>query len=567
MLLKRINKKRILVYPLLTLFFFLASLFLLRCANQLPPPGGDPDKIPPEIVEVYPPDGTTKFDEQYFEIEFSEYVDKRSVTEAIFISPFIEGGLEYNWTATTLEVTFPDKLKEDVTYTITIGTDVVDLNNKNRMAQAFTFSFSTGNKIDRKIISGKVYGEKREGIFIYAYKLEENTDSLLKRKPDYASQTGIDGSFSLQGLGSGNYRVFAVSDIYKDYLFQQEQDEIGIPQQDIQLTDLDSIYTDLHLLLFNADTTKPRLISAIMTDQNHILISTSKIISSVSIDSKNFFIVDSTDNKEYTIEYAFKGNTKPEEFILMINEQIPSDNAVYIFADTLISQMGNVMLNDFTGITISDRVDTNFVQIFTTSPEQNGLIDYENPEIKIFFDEAFDKEFSLNSIVLSDTFNNPISFDIDFYDDATLVIIPAEKLKADKNYQVKIQLNQFVDIAGNKRDSLFVLKFKTISGLDFTGLSGVLINVNYSKSPTLVLENTADTSIKYQQKPNLDKFEFSRIEPGEYLIWCFLDEDNDGNYNYGWPEPIEFSEPFSFFPDTLNLRPRWEVTDLIFRYK
>ena len=540
---------------------------LIKCANQLPPPGGDPDKIPPKIVEVYPADGTTKYDDNYFEIEFSEYVDKRSVTEAIFISPFIEGGLEYNWTGTSLEVKFPDKLKEDVTYSITIGTDVVDLNNKNRMAQAFTFSFSTGDKIDRKIISGKVYGSKTEGIFIYAYKLEENSDSLLKHKPDYVSQTGVDGSFSLQGLGSGNYRVFAVNDNFKDYLFQQDQDEIGIPQQDISLSDIDSVYTDLHLLLFNADTTKPRLISVAMTDRYHLLVGTSKIITHASINSGNFLLVDSTNNNQITVEYAFKGNTKPEEFILMIDEEINPSNEVYLFADSLVDQLGNIMRNDYTKIVISDRIDTSSINIFATEPDAKGSVDYENPEIKIFFDEAFNKDFNFTAVALTDTFNKPISFDIDFYDDATLVVKPAENLKPDKNYLVKLQLIQFIDLAGNSRDSLYTLRFTTISGLDFTGLSGTIINVGSTNFPTLVLENTADTSIKYQQKPNVDKFAFSRIEPGEYLLWCYLDENQDGKYNYGWPQPIEFSESFSFFPDTINLRPRWEVSDVVFRYK
>ena len=135
MLRRQINKKN-------TLIFLLLSFILIKCANQLPPTGGEVDKIPPEIEEVFPADGTINFKEDYFEIEFSEYVDKRSVTDAIFISPFIEGSMEFSWTGTTLEVIFPEDLKEDVTYTITIGTDVVDLNNKNRMAQSFTFSFS-----------------------------------------------------------------------------------------------------------------------------------------------------------------------------------------------------------------------------------------------------------------------------------------------------------------------------------------------------------------------------------------------------------------------------------------
>ena len=168
---------------------------------------------------------------------------------------------------------------------------------------------------------------------------------------------------------------------------------------------------------------------------------------------------------------------------------------------------------------------------------------------------------------MTDTFNKPIGFDIDFFDDATLIVKPAENLKTDKYYIVKIQLGEFKDMAGNSTDSLFTLKFKTISGLEFTGLSGNVIDLSFAKNPYLVLENTAEPQLKYEQKLESDKFEFSRIEPGKYLLWCYLDENGDGKFNYGWPEPIEYSESFSFYPDTLNLRPRWEVSDLIFKFK
>lgn len=546
---------------------FLFSFILIKCANQLPPPGGEPDRIPPIVVEVYPADGTIKFDENYFELEFSEYVDKRSVTDAIFISPFIEGSLEYSWSGTTLEVTFPEKLKDDVTYTITIGTDVVDLNNKNRMSQAFTFTFSTGDKIDRKIISGKVFGKEKEGVFIYAYKIDEGADSLLKRKPDYVSQTGVDGKFSMQGLGSGNYRVFAVNDQFRDYLYQQDQDQIGIPHQDILLSDQDSIYTNLYFLLFNADTTKPRLISGIMTDRNHIIVSSSKEVKLPSIRAENFSLFDSTDNKTYEIVYAFKGKTKPEEFILMLDAQINLENQVYLFADSLTDLLNNVMINDFTKVVVSDRIDTSSIKIVSTEPAAGGLVDFEKAEIKIFFDEAFNKDLINTAVALTDTLKKVVGLDIDFMDDATLIIKPAENLKPDKDYLVKLQLGSFVDISGNRKDSIFTLKLRTISGLDFTGLTGNVINLDYSKTSNLILENTSTPQLKYEQKLESDKFEFNRIEPGKYLLWCYLDENNDGKFNYGWPEPIKYSESFSIYPDTLNLRPRWEVSDLIFKFK
>ncbi len=104
MLLKQINKTKFLI-------FILLSFILIKCANQLPPPGGEPDSIPPIVVEFYPPNGTINFDENYFEIEFSEYVDKRSVTEAIFISPFIEGAFEYSWNGTAVGSNISGKIK------------------------------------------------------------------------------------------------------------------------------------------------------------------------------------------------------------------------------------------------------------------------------------------------------------------------------------------------------------------------------------------------------------------------------------------------------------------------
>jgi hypothetical protein len=561
LLLKRIYNKSTFI------FFLLSFILIIRCANQLPPSGGEVDRIPPEILNVYPPDGTTNYSKDYFGIEFSEYVDKRSVRDAIFISPFIEGALTYSWSGKTIEVTFPQKLKDDVTYTITLGTDVVDLNNKNRLAQAYTFSFSTGEKIDRRIISGQVYGKEREGIFIYVYKLEEPPDTLLNRKPDYVSQTGVNGSFSVHGLGAGTYRVFAVNDKYRDYLYQQDQDEIGIPHTDIFLSETDSIFTDLYFLLFNADVSKPRLISGIMIDRNHLLVSCNKALDKKSVKAENFSLVDSTENKIYDVIYAFKGKTKPEEFILMFDAIINPVNQVYLFADTLVDPAGNIMTDDFTRITVSDRADTNSVKIISTEPAAGALTDFEKTEIKIFFDEAFDKGLVNSAVAVTDTFNKPVNFNLDFFDDAALVIKPAENLKPDKDYIVKLQLGKFVDIAGNKKDSLFTLKFRTISGLDFTGLSGNVINLDYAKNPVLILESVETPQLKYEHKPNLDKFEFNRVEAGKYLLWCYLDADSSGKYNYGWPEPIEFSERFSFYPDTLTLRPRWEVTDLIFRFK
>ena len=175
-------------------YFLIAALLLIiiRCAHQLPPDGGPVDKTPPEIIRVFPEDGSINFDEDYLEIEFSEYVDNRSVQDAIFISPAIEG-LEYDWGGTELDISFTEPLKDSTTYTITIGTDAKDLNNGNKMEKAFNFVFSTGSKIDKGKIFGKVYDPKPSGIMIFAYKKDTSVIRPTEMKPTYISQVGESG--------------------------------------------------------------------------------------------------------------------------------------------------------------------------------------------------------------------------------------------------------------------------------------------------------------------------------------------------------------------------------------
>jgi len=293
-----------------TILFSLSFLFLVSCANQLPPGGGEIDLIPPEIVFTYPENETINFDDDYIEFEFSEYVDKRTFKEALFISPALDKEPEINWSGKSVEVSFPDGLKDSVTYVVTIGTDVVDVNNKNRMANSFSITFSKSNRIDKRIISGKVYGKDAGGTLIYAYKFADDTTKYLARKPDYISQVGSKGDYQLKGLAEAEYRVFAVKDQFRDLLYQADQDLIGMPFIDIPLLNSDSSFTGLDFFLTKIDTIKPRIHNTVMTDKNHILITLSEECDSVTYTPENYSIIDSTLNQIIPIEYSYLSKSK-----------------------------------------------------------------------------------------------------------------------------------------------------------------------------------------------------------------------------------------------------------------
>ena len=547
----------------------ISGLLLSGCANQLPPGGGEIDKIPPKIIKVYPPSGTTNFKDDYFELEFSEYVERRSLQDAIFISPSIQGSLDLDWSGKSVRVNFPSNLKSNTTYVVTIGTDVVDYNNKNRMAESFNFTFSTGNEIDKRIISGKVYDEKPAGILIYAYKLNSDTANPLMHKPGYISQTGNNGAFKLLGLAEGTYRVFAVKDEYRDLLFQPEQDLIGMPFQDISFSKEDTLFNPLNFFLTKIDTSKPRFISASMTDRFHLLINYTEEFDTSIVKAKNFFIFDSTVNKKSIPIYAFKGNTKKTEMVLVDTSLFPADHDVYLFADSIKDISENVFLNDQTQVNLSEKPDTAKLKIYNTAPQNNSRdIDFISPQFYFYLNDAFNTSLLNQYIAFQDTLGRKIPFKIKIIDDASFKLMPDKKLEPAKDYLIKIDLSKFKDAAGNIIDTTFNYKFRTISGLDFTGISGQINNVDFSRNPVLVLAGIDNLKIIYNKNLNGNgKFSFDRVQPGKYQFWCYLDTDSSKTYSYGAPFPFKPSEEFSFYPDTLNLRARWVQTDINFNFK
>jgi hypothetical protein len=547
----------------------LVALLLSDCANQRPPGGGEIDLVPPVITEISPPDGTTNYKEDYFELTFSKYVEKRSLKDAIFISPSVNGNIELDWSGHSVRVIFPEKLKDSTTYVVTIGTDLVDYNNKNRMAESVTFSFSTGSKVDKKIISGKVFDEKPSGVLIFAYKKGKEDPNPMKKKPDYVSQAGNDGRYKIIGLAEGDYRIFAVYDQYRDFLFQPDQDKIGIPPHDVSFSEKDTLYPNLNFLLTKIDTSAPRILTSVMTDKMHILVNFTEPVDSTCIRANNYFVYDSTTQKRTPMLFAFKGNTKPSEIVLVTSQNIPEGNSNWFFADSIKDISGNTFRMDYSQLTVSTKPDTTKLGIYKYIPPNNtDRADFIDQKFTFFFNDGVDTNQIKNGVSFTDTSGVKVNYIIKFLDDAAFSVEPLKSLEARQDYIMKINFSLLTDAAGNRLDSVYKYKFKTISGSDFTGISGELTNVDLNKRPVLMLQGIdADKNIYTRSLFSDNKFNIDRVTPGKYIIWAYTDTDSSGSYSYGSIKPFKLAEEFSFYRDTLDLKARWVQSDLIFKFK
>lgn len=551
-----------------TFLLFTTILIFSSCASQLPPGGGDIDKTPPEIISIFPKNATLNYSDNYFELKFSEYVDKRSVQEAIFISPPLTKSLKYDWSGRTLTAYFRDTLKTNTTYTITIGADVEDLNNRNKMAEPFSFAFSTGAKLDSGKISGRIYDNDPSGTMVFAYLKSGDEIDPANQKPDYVSQVGKNGKYTLVGLSEGEYNVFAFRDRLRDLLFQMNEDEFGVQFKDLKISDQMGEIINCDFYLNRMDTIPPRLSSVVMLDRNHFLIEYNEPIDSSKISTSNFYLYDSTKQSRFNVNYFFKSDAKIRNYYLAINDSLIKGNNITLVCNNISDLQGNVNKYETFSITPKADLDTIPPKLQKISGNMPGdKVDFENPVLTLTFNDGFSTAGLNESISIDDGSGKILSHDIALIDDASFFVKIIGKLKQRSDYFLKIDLSKIIDVAGNKVDSTYKHKFTTNSELDFSGVAVNVKNADGNSDVYVELKSVGNDKRNYINKVNKDNsFNLTKILPGKYLLSSFIDKNKNSKYDVGSVKPLIYAEKFTFYPDTLNLRARWPVVDVSIEY-
>ncbi len=535
-------------------------LFITGCANMQPPDGGEVDRTPPEVVEVTPANGTTLFKGKEIELKFSEYVDKRTFKEAVFISPALEKGFEVEWSGKTATIIFNEELKPDVTYNITIGTSVVDLNNSNNMAKAYSYAISTGDVLDKGTILGKIYDKDPNKVFVFAYRLGNPGDSLLKRKPDYVTQVGPSGEYVLTGLAQGDYRLFAVGNSFGDLIYNLNTDRIGILNRDVTLAQNDTAKGNLDFQLTKFDTIPPVLQKTVMTDQNHLLLSFNEEVMGTSLMPYNIQLSDTSGKIQLTPKYVYQTNGKTKDIALSVTGNVDPARGLLIRLSGVKDLAGNESGMLESEVPISDKKDTTPVSISQIAPADLNNVAIDSPELTFFLDDGVDLNFVSQIIQVTDTSKKGVKFVATKIDDASFKVKIDQRLSSGYNYLVKTNLKDFVDAAGNARDTVITTQFTVYNAMNFTGLSGNIKGV--TGNFLVVLEDPDNGSRRHLTSLNSNgDFEFTEVIPGKYKLWMFDDRKGNKEYFHGSLFPYEHSARFFVLPATIELIPRWVTFD------
>lgn len=525
----------------------------------------------PEIVYWYPENEKTNFADNLIEFEFSEYMNRQSVLNSIYISPTIEN-YEVSFSGKKLRIKINERLKDSTTYTTIISADAADLNNNNKMTRPFILIFSTGDKIYRNSISGKVYFADAAGILIYAYK-RKNFDKLsdvLVSSPDYKSFSGSDGSFELKGLSEGEYVLAAIKKSSPDKSVNLNKDLVGFYSDIIKVTGENFRYDNANIFLQSIDTIPPIILRSVFVDSTTIRAVFSESIKNEASDLLIYAKIESESDKIIYPKYKYFADDKNKEIELYF-ESIENRDEIVIWAENVYDLNGNVAQ--------------------TTSKKAEAAKHYQKKTLTALFPDDR-KTFSLSDSLVKLKFSAPINFEklpgslslkidkklyanysIKKIDDASFYIVFRNPDEISDDIEIMINVAAIAIKKELIKDSVFAAIISAADRMALTGISGKAIfenqsklNANLEASILVIRDSKTNEDVKQFPLKGKYEFKFENIKGGSYLFWIYEDKNLNGKYDFADIRHSILPEKFFFSSDTVKIPPRWSITEARIRF-
>ncbi len=538
------------------------ALLSLNCAKIAAPPGGPEDKSGPQILSSLPATNSTKIlKDNKLIVEFSESVNKESVENSVFVSPRMEGELDFKWNKNILTIIFPDSFYNDITYVVNLGSNISDL-HRNKMDSTNSIAFTTGEKLNRGRLQGKIIksGKAASGITaaLYEYFLPDSLDKIDSLLPSYLIQSGKDGKYDFNYLPVGEYFLLAFEDKNKNGLPNIYKESHGVSDR-IAVVSEDEFDINQHILFMTElDSSSLAIISTVYDNNGLIKVRFNRTINMAPVVAglDKIYLLDSTGNKLRTISLKEDDTVSTNNVYLYFGEL--SIGKYQLTVDTgLLATEGQRAELKSPEFKIEKLTDNSAPTINYISHEKNRRIYPDDNVIKLVFSEPV--EFSLEptpfELIRSDS--DTYQFSIN-RPDPFRANLEIENLLWNEQLTLSINQQLITDNSGNiLGDSTVQYKFRTFNEDSLGSVTGnISIDTASGTIPYLEFRNSKGKVIVSERMENTE-FEFS-VPPDKYLLGGFLDRNNNGRFDAGSLVPFIYSEKRFSYPDTVRVRARFE---------
>jgi uncharacterized protein (DUF2141 family) len=581
------------------LFFLLTHLLLLSCAKTTTPTGGPKDTIPPTLIYSFPKHNELNYHGDKIELTFDEFINLDNPQEKILITPDVGKNFEARVKKKKVTITFEEKLKDTVTYSINFQESVKDITEKNP-AENLKLAFSTGSFIDSLSINGKLFdpltGKEVKGATVALY--QSDTFSIFRNRPSYISKTNDKGLYSIENLKHGEYFLYAFNDLNRNLVVDSRNEGYAFQNASIELhanTQADPLH------FFRLDSRPIKMTSA-RPYNTYFNIKFSKAL-------KNYLLSSSTSDSIYSILGDDKASIKI--YKTFSQDSLPVRLQAF---DSLMQRIDTTLYVKTTqtkstpepfDITLSNW------RVLMEKGKIEGIITYTKPLARINYDSMYYRIDSANVIAFRPenlTINHAKkeirlskSFDKKIIQKSTASTQrgaaepklnqpkteppnpqerkpqqprPDRSKSQDKSEtKQEIQDNQlyfgkatFISIESDSSATKSEI-VKPIA-LDETGIIRISIKTN---QPFYIVE-LLDTKFQVIDRiRNKSAISFEDLKPSDYLVRLIIDNNNDGAWNPGNIFRSEATEQIIFYMNekkspTINLRANFEIGPLLINY-
>ncbi len=579
------------------------AIITSACASIGRPEGGPRDEMPPVYVSSTPNIGAINVSKNKIEIKFDENVALDDVTNKVVISPAQKAMASIIAGGKSVIVELRDTLIPNTTYTIDFSDAIKDLNEGN-ILDGFAIDFSTGEVIDSLRISGMLFEarnlEPAQGILVGVY--SNLSDTAITTLPmERITKTNQFGQFTIRNLHPGEYRIFAINDINRDYHWDRTEDiafyDVTVSPSTMAITvtdtlrssiDTDSLVTrpgtqylpnDILMTWFNENYKSQYLKDYNRAERNCI---------------KMFFGAPSDTFPEITVING-KNKGKKLEHASVLDYSTTRDSLCYWISDTsLIAQDSILVEARFLRTDTLDQLswDTDTLKLFFKEPKKKKekkkkVKTEENDTIKT---DSIKQELTfINFIVNSGTtqeINRPLIFtssqplDTIYQDGIHLaikndtlwepvkspvleIIAPGKNLifkseytwKPGAKYLLTIDSATLVGIY-NEWNKPFKHEFSVRPVEEYATLHFIIEGID--NGAIVELLNGSDKPVR--TAPVVDGVAtFEYLQPSTYYARLFIDRNNNGEYDTGNLLQHIQPEEVYYFSKKLNIKRNWEI--------
>ena len=585
-------------------------LFFSSCANRgIGPQGGPKDTIPPRMVKEQPLNQSVNFHGKKIEITFNEYLQLDNIQQNLLVSPPQQVSPIVKAVGKKVTVEMQEDLIDSTTYTLDFGNAICDYTEKNPL-RGYVFAFSTGDRIDSMEVYGRVANaEDLNPVSGLMVGLQANLhDSAFSTLPfTRVARSDSLGEFGIQNLRNGIYRLYALQDQSRDFLYQPGEglafsDSLVIPEYETEIV-FDTIWKNI------ADTidslSSVRQIDTILTIQNTYVGPADLMLWFFKEDKQRHYFQRVYRDEPHIIKLQFAA---PQDSLPLLRALPPSamdstrsdslwtdpwvytllqanptrDTLVYWLTDSLAIRQDSIFL-EMTYLK-SDSLYNLVPQTDTISAI------YRAPRMTQKAKEAQEKKARERKLDLKsnakdkfevyDTLCVVAAFPIDsIYTDSIRLYEKQDTLLIDKPFTLRQKdVMSFQIIAPLQQGKQYELHLDSAAVRDIYGV------VSDKKKFTLRLKTAEDYSTLLIRLPNYDprirlqllsekdqpvrelpareegtKFEY--LTPKTYYLRLYFDLNGDGRWTTGDWITKRQPEPVYYFPAKLTLRANWDFEE------